>query len=333
MKLAALLNEPHALQAQLELIARAAAELTGSDHADVTLFDPFMRRHISPRSNLVFMHQGDTDAAAWIRNNRSQLIMPDLNFAAGDDDLTLHNRDIASYLGVPVMRGGVVDGALLAFSRLPRAFENGEAELLTMLADLAGLAINQHRLRLDRDEASRTLLRLALTDPATGVASRHQFEQLLAREWHRALSEGLPLAIMQVQVLANGHGFDSNGRPNYEAALARAARILQASLYRTGDVIARLGELRLAVLLPETDEAGALAIARRLRRDVAQLMGPSSSNPEPVSLAIGVSSYDSLRMRQGPRFQPGDLAQQAETALELAGTQGSGDRLQSLSLA
>lgn len=332
IKLAGLLNEPHALLQQLELVAQTAAELTGSDHADITLFDPFLRRHISPRSNRVFMHQGDDDAAAWIRNNRTQLLVPDLNYAASDDDLILYNRDIASYLGVPIIRSGIVEGALLIFSRLPRSFEAGELELLTMLADMASLAINQHRLQLDNEEASRILLRLSLTDPATGVATRHQFEQLLAREWHRALAEGLPLSIMQVQVQLKNTGFDAGGRTKGEVALARAARILQASLYRSGDVIARLGELRLAVLLPETDETGAMAIARRLRRDVTRLMGPASANPEPVSLVIGISSYDALKMRHGPRFQPGDLAQQAEAALELASTQVSGSQLQALSL-
>lgn len=325
IQLSAILNEPHSLLAQLEQIAKTAAEMTGSDHSDLTLFDPFLRRFVPSRSNRVFMHQGDDDAAAWILANRSQLLVPDLNYAASDDNLTLYNRDIASYLGVPVMRAGVVEGALLIFSRLPRSFENGELELLSMLGNLASVALSQHRQQLDADEASRLLLRLSLTDPGTGVATRHQFEQLLTREWHRAVNEGQSIAIMQVQVQLKPAAGAPRDRHAGELALARAARILQASLYRSGDVIARLGELRLAVLLPETDETGALAIARRLRRDVSQLMGPASASSEPVNLVIGVSAYDALKMRHGPRFQPGDLAQQAEAALELAGAQGRGD--------
>ncbi len=332
MRLTAILNEPNALLTQLEHITQTAAELTGCDHADMTLFDPFLRRFVPPRSNRVFMHQGDDDAAAWIQANRSQLLVPDLNYAASDDNLTLYNRDIASYLGVPVVRGGVVEGALLIFSRLPRSFENGEVELLTMLANLASVAITQHRQQLDAHEASRILLRLSLTDPATGVATRHQFEQLLTREWHRATHEGLTIAVMQVQVQLRSPNGDARDRRAGELALARAARILHSSLYRAGDVIARLGELRLAVLLPETDETGALAIARRLRRDVNQLMGQSSISSDPVNLVIGISAYDALKMRQGPRFQPDDLAQQAEAALELASAQGEGDQLQALSL-
>lgn len=332
-RLSQTLNDGAGLLETLEEVARAAAELTGSDHSDITLFDPFLRRVVPARSNRVFMHQGDDDAAAWLRDNRSQLIVPDLNYAAAENDLTLYNRDIASYMGVPIASGGTVDGALLIFCRLPRSFENGEPELLNMLANLAGAAITKHRLQQDFEEASRILLRLSLTDPATGVATRHQYEQLLAREWHRAVAEGLPLAVMHVEVHVKAEpGSQKSALRCSEDALARTARILQSALYRAGDVIARVGERRLALLLPETDEAGALAIARRLRRDVAQLLGEAGNSADRVKLLIGVSSYDTLRLRRGPRFSPTDLDQQAAAALGLASAQGRGEALQALSL-
>lgn len=328
------LNAGGGLLDTLEEVARAAAELTGSDHSDITLFDPLLRRIVPTRSNRVFMHQGDDDAAAWLRDNRSQLVVPDVNYAVAENDLTLYNRDIASYMGVPIMTGGMVDAALLVFSRLPRPFENGEPEVLALLANLAATAITKHRLQQDFEEASRILLRLSLTDPTTGVATRHQYEQLLAREWHRALSEGLPLAVMHVEVHVKADATSQQPAPRCsEGALARTARILQSALYRAGDVIARVAERRLALLLPETDETGAIAIARRLRRDVAQLLGESGNSADRVKLLIGVSTYDALHARRGPRFSPGDLDRQAAAALELAALKSHGDQLQTLSLA
>ncbi len=332
-RLGRLLNGGTGLVEVLEEIAVAAAELAGGDHSDITLFDPMLRRVVPPRSRRVFMHQGDEDAADWVRENRTQLLVPDVTYVAAENDLTLYNRDIASYIGIPIFSGGHVEGALLVFCRMPRSFEDGEAEVLELLASMAGTAITRHRLQHDFEEASRILLRLSLTDPATGVATLHQYEQMLAREWHRALAEGLPLAVMQVEVHVKAD--PDNEQPFLrcsEAALARTARLLHSSLYRAGDVIARVGDRRLALLLPETDEAGAMAIARRLRRDVAQMLGESGEGNGRISLLIGVSSYDSLQLRRGPRFTPVDLDQQAAAALELASAQGEGDQLQALSL-
>lgn len=326
------LSDGTGLLAILEQSAVAAAELTGADHADVTLFDPYLRRLVPPRSNRVFMHQGDDDAAGWVRENGTALIVPDVNYAASGDDLTLYNRDIASYVGVPISTGSQVDGALLVFCRLPRSFDSGEVELLESIAGLAASGIKQHRLQQDFGEASRILLRLSLTDPGTGVATRYQFEQLLAREWHRAVAEGLPLAAMHIAVeVTAGNGPGTADRRQTEQALARTARILQSSLYRAGDVIARIGEKRLALLLPETDEAGAVAIARRLRRDVAQLLN-EDSDPSRVRLVIGISSYDALLARRGSGFTPSDLDRLAAEALEQAAGQPEAEALRALSL-
>ena len=332
LKLAATLNQNPSLAVQLEQIAQAAADLTGSDHADITVFDPFLRRSIPARSNRVFMHQGDDDAAAWIRANRTHLVVPDLNYAAGDNDLTLFNRDIASYLGVPVMKDGSVDAALLIFNRLPNSFENGEVELLTALSHFAGLAIEHHRVTHDLEETSRILLRLSLTDPATGVATRHQLDQHLSREWERAENEGLKLAMMHVQVKLAQPDEPTGAASKDELALARTARILQSSLYRSRDVIARFSESLLSVLLPETDEGGAVAIARRLRRDVLQLTGESGGNCPQTSLQIGIATYDALSLRRGPRFRPEDLLKLADQALDIATAQGTGDHLSVLQL-
>src|SRR5690606_13994561 len=104
-------------------IARSASLFTNSDHADITLFDPLLRRFIPQRSTHVFLHHGEDDAAAWIRDAKRALVVPDLNYAASDSDLALYNRDIASYLGVPIMHGTTVEGALIVFNRNPRGYD------------------------------------------------------------------------------------------------------------------------------------------------------------------------------------------------------------------
>ncbi|HEX7004903.1 MAG TPA: diguanylate cyclase [Trueperaceae bacterium] len=324
------LNERRRLLEQLEQVARCAAELTASDHADITLFDATLRRFIPLRSTQVFIHQGEPDAAAKVRETKRPVIVPDLNFSASDEDLALFNRDIASYLAVPVMDGARVDAALVVFSREARNYDSGEQQTLEGLAALAAVALKQKRLSLGLEDASRTLLKLSLSDPYTGIATRKQFDQMLQHEWNRAISEGLSISLLQLEI--DGIDDDGNARPHSGAqeALSRAARTLRAALYRAGDSIALLGDGRLAVIMPDTDQTGAVAIARRLQRDVAGYA--LNSDEEPLTLSIGISSFDTLQLQRGVFGTPEKLVRQAAAALEQAKRAG-GNQLKLVELA
>ncbi|MEX2543140.1 MAG: diguanylate cyclase [Trueperaceae bacterium] len=403
-KLCSYLNERRRLLEQLEQVAHCAAELTATDHADITLFDSTLRRFIPLRSTLVFIHQGEPDAAARVRDGKRTVLVPDLNFAASDEDLALFNRDVASYLAVPVMNGARVDAALVVFNREARNYDQGEQQALEGLAALAAVALKQKRLTLGLEDATRTLLKLSLTDPHTGIATRQQFDQMLQHEWRKALGEGLSISLIQLEIdglgarsngaqnggsnsasnsavndSANnrspgedagpgdtvndipangngaeasggseqGHGIDKNygvaknyGAEQYGGAeqidddvrqeLVRTTRTLRAALYRAGDMIALLSDYRLAIILPDTDLAGAGAIARRLQRDVAA--ASLGEDGPPMTLSIGISSFDSLQLQQGISGTPEKLFRYSASALERA-KKGGGNQSQMLELA
>lgn len=328
-KLCGYLNERRRLLEQLEQVARCAAELTASDHADITLFDATLRRFIPLRSTQVFIHQGEPDAAARVRESKHAVLVPDLNFASSDEDLALFNRDIASYLAVPVMDGSRVDAALVVFSREARNYDAGEQQTLEGLAALAAVALKQKRLSLGLEDATRTLLKLSLTDPLTGIASRQQFDQMLQHEWNKAMSEGLSLSLIQLEIDGLSDGSNENGQSEAQQALTRAARTLRAALYRAGDMIALLQEGRLAVILPDTDHSGAAAIARRLQRDVAS--ATMSEDSPAMTLSIGISSFDTLQLQQGVLGTPEKLFRHSAVALERAKKAG-GNQAQILEL-
>jgi diguanylate cyclase (GGDEF)-like protein len=323
------LSEQRRLLEQLEQVARCAAELTGSDHADITLFDSTLRRFIPLRSTQVFIHQGEPDAAARVLESKAPVLVPDLNFAASDEDLALFNRDVASYLAVPVMDGPRADAALVVFNREARNYDGGEQQTLEALASLAAVALRQKRLSLGLEDASRSLLKLSLTDPHTGVATRQHFDQMLQHEWQRSISEGLNISLLQIEVdgLENeAEGSDSDT----QQLLMSVTRTLRAALYRASDVIALLGATRLAIILPDTDRAGANSIARRLQRDTAA--ASFSEGGSPRTLSIGVSSFDTLQLQRGVYGNSEKLFHYSASALERAKKAG-GNQVQTLELA
>ncbi len=132
---------------------------------------------------------------------------------------------------------------------------------------------------------------MAQTDGLTGLANRRRFDEVLHREWRRAVREGSSLALLLVDAdrfkLFNdryGHAAGDDCLRQVAVAVANAAR-------RPGDLAARYGGEEFAVLLPNTDLAGALEVAERLRQDVLAVGLEHLGNPplDVVSVSLGAA--------------------------------------------
>jgi diguanylate cyclase (GGDEF)-like protein len=144
-----------------------------------------------------------------------------------------------------------------------------------------GLAYNRVRLHL----AS-----LVLTDPLTGCLNRRGFDQALAREVARALRSGSELALLALDLDHFKMINDTYGHQAGDEVL-RAAGALLNQAARGGDVVARTGGEEFAVLLPDTDAAGAFQFAMRLcdvvRAHAFAVTAPGGT-PIRVTTSIGV---------------------------------------------
>src|SRR5262249_9348330 len=84
---------------------------------------------------------------------------------------------------------------------------------------------------------------------------------------------------------------DRYGHPAGDACLLAVGRAIQGVLSRAGDVAARYGGEELAVLLPDTELSGAVAIAEAVQRRVARLAIRHEGSPYgTVTLSAGVAS-------------------------------------------
>ncbi|MBU3665967.1 MAG: diguanylate cyclase [Chthoniobacterales bacterium] len=112
---------------------------------------------------------------------------------------------------------------------------------------------------------------LVLTDPLTGLANRRRFDQALASEWDRAMREQHALAVLMIDIDHFKKFNDSRGHAAGDECLKSVARALRERCVRAGDLVCRWGGEEFAVILPGTDQAGAIHVARELVAAVRSL--------------------------------------------------------------
>lgn len=171
--------------------------------------------------------------------------------------------------------------------------------------------ILEDRLRLRSD---------VLHDPQTGTLARRHFDEIGDREWRRAMRALVPISVI-VAELDNVREFGGReGATALDRGLRAAALAMQYSLYRPGDCVCRFDETRFAVLLPGTDEAGAIETAERVRRAVEALQIPNAGlSSGLLTLSAGVSTVHSEALSRS------DLMSSVETATSaLRRSQGAG---------
>lgn len=132
-------------------------------------------------------------------------------------------------------------------------------------------------------------------DPVTGLPHRVVLDLRMEEEITRWERSRRPLALLLMD-LDNFTQLNAEyGRDVGDEVLRHIATLLKQAV-RTVDVGVRYGGQEFAVLLPETNEMGALIVAERMRMDLAsQLILPLL---EPVTASIGVAIYLSGEQRE-----------------------------------
>ncbi len=170
----------------------------------------------------------------------------------------------------------------------------------------------QQQLRALNDE----LEKLAHTDALTGLANRRRLLARLDDECARATRHARPLALLLIDLDRFKLINDTHGHLVGDRVLEAVGHAL-AALVRPTDVPARYGGEELALLLPETDLAGACEAARRVRRALGALRhGNDGGQHFQVTASVGVATL----ARAGAA--PGDLLSQADGALYHAKASG-----------
>jgi diguanylate cyclase (GGDEF)-like protein len=235
----------------------------------------------------------DTTEAAVeaVQRDRPQLVLMDIRLRDGGDGVEAARR-IGETLSAAVVfltahSDDATLGRALAASPYGYIVKPFRARELKVAVELALAKHAQARAENER------LSELALTDPLTGLANRLRFDQTLACEWDRAARGRLPLAVVMIDIDHFKSFNDSRGHGAGDICLKSVAHALREHCNRPGDLVCRWGGEEFAVVLPGTDRAGALHVARELVEVIGVLRiahGYSPAAPH-VTISVGAASF------------------------------------------
>jgi diguanylate cyclase (GGDEF)-like protein len=192
--------------------------------------------------------------------------------------------EVHSQAAVPLRTGENVIGVIVMASEGHRELTPTELERLTVLGNQSSLSLQNALLHAE-------LERLSVTDRLTDLYNHGYFQQRLEEEFRRSSRFGHTMSLIMLDIDDFKTFNDTFGHVSGDGLLRAVSSVIKANL-RTMDVAARYGGEEFVVVLPETDTAGALAVAERIRAGVEQL---STEVPQTVpvvkTISVGVSTF------------------------------------------
>jgi len=126
----------------------------------------------------------------------------------------------------------------------------------------------------------------AITDGLTGLYNHRYLHERLEEELERARRHETRVSLLFCDCDCFKAYNDAYGHKAGDAALARIARIVE-SCSRRVDLAARYGGEEFVLVLVDTDTAGALTVAERIR---AEVEASSTKAGQPLTVSVGVAT-------------------------------------------
>lgn len=151
-------------------------------------------------------------------------------------------------------------------------------------------AVDKARLRLQVQQKQRELERLARNDELTGLMNRRALFDSFQIELSRTIRHHLDLAVLLIDLDHFKEVNDRYGHFAGDEVLMTVGRLLQEGIRNT-DFAGRFGGEEFVAVLPQTDDAGALTIAERLRSKLEQHVFFTRGERFQVTASLGISVY------------------------------------------
>ncbi len=312
-RVASALNARLDLRAVLETLCREADLAVGGDLAGVYLGD-------AESGGLAVASHGMADPGPWYgyvikagEGVGGQVLAtgePAVSNAYKTDTHVPANealRDVETAVSVPIRWGGELKGALSVAFHSMRRVDEGDIASLAAMADLAGVACSNAEAFEQAHEAARR-------DSLTGLLNHGAVHVRLVEEIARAKRTRAPLCCVLLDLDNFKPINDGHGHLVGDQILRRVAAALITE-FRAYDGIGRLGGDEFVLVLPDTGERSATAMAKRVQEVVCAAGGDAGDLGIEMTTSVGIAGW------QKP-LTAGELIDRADRALLVAKRRG-----------
>jgi len=149
-------------------------------------------------------------------------------------------------------------------------------------------------LELERSlkKANEEIRLLSITDSLTGCYNRHFLMERLRHEIKRARRYNHALAVIMCDIDHFKKVNDLYGHQVGDLVLKSFSKTISSAIRKDVDWVARYGGEEFLVVLPETTWQGAMALAERLRRLVAEVKTATPHGDIQITASFGVAGFD-----------------------------------------
>ena len=139
---------------------------------------------------------------------------------------------------------------------------------------------------------NKKLERLSSLDDLTSLYNRRYFEERYSSEWSRLQRVNLPLSVLMCDIDHFKLYNDYYGHQAGDRCIKKVAGIITEQCVRPTDIAVRYGGEEFLIVLPQTDEIGAMKVANAIRASINEesIKHEYSSTSSHITISIGVST-------------------------------------------
>lgn len=288
--------------AQMRVLGAGVFILNSSDSQELLLGNNYNGFEVDASINYTI--PVDSKMVAHFTAQNTVFTLDELKVQLGQDPEIKMFESLNPTLIVPLILKNHLNGLLFLGERISTGDDTGytpyeKKEIYTM-ASLAAIAVN-----------NASLVEQSSTDMMTHLKLKHYFFNVLTDKLDAAATNGQSLAVMMFDIDFFKKFNDTYGHACGDYVLQEVAQIIKKSI-RYADMASRYGGEEFTVLLSKTNKRNAMAVAERIRKNIASHDFFYQGQHMNVTISGGVALFD---LEQNPSVSAKALVDQADQAM------------------